>query len=249
MSVFDMSIVQTENGFDTVYSRGCICRVKANCRIGVLEFYWENGRIECVDISNMVEISVSYNSQFGISVTEDGTMFFVQSWESGLYCISTSTGELIWHLKKRKAYEVFINKDQVVCRFFNSQAYSIDIKTGEILAIFKLSHDSIFVALSDEYILTGPKRGKFFVLNFAVVTLATIPEKKLNPYAYENFIVQKASISNSGILLAGVEYSNEMMTIARKNKSIQALLSNSHFSRKVEDISLECLFIKQAETS
>ena len=37
----------------------------------------------------------AYITQFGISISADGDYIFAQTWENGLYCISSRTGEKI----------------------------------------------------------------------------------------------------------------------------------------------------------
>ena len=43
-----------------------------------------------------------YNYQFGVAVSFDGKLLFVQTWENGLFCLDSYTGERIWKTKSEE---------------------------------------------------------------------------------------------------------------------------------------------------
>ena len=56
----------------------------------------------------------AYITQFGISISADGDYIFAQTWENGLYCISSRTGEKIWRTQSKAAVKnIYVNSNTI----------------------------------------------------------------------------------------------------------------------------------------
>lgn len=76
----------------------------------------------------------SYNYQFGVAVSFDGKYLFAQTWENGLLCLDTRTGERIWKTKsKRGITNLFVNDNTILCHQRERSLQLLDLHTGEIL--------------------------------------------------------------------------------------------------------------------
>ena len=76
----------------------------------------------------------SYNFQFGLAVSSDGKYVFVQTWENGLFCLNSHTGEKIWRTKsKRGITSVFVNDNTLLCHQRERALQLLDIHTGVVL--------------------------------------------------------------------------------------------------------------------
>lgn len=77
----------------------------------------------------------SYITQFGIAVSEDGKYVFAQTWENGLFCYNSMTGEKIWRTRSRAGItNVHINH-KTICAFQHEKALQlIDIDTGTVIS-------------------------------------------------------------------------------------------------------------------
>ncbi len=76
----------------------------------------------------------SYLFQFGIAVSKDGSCVFIQTWENGLFCLSSQTGEVIWRTEsKRGITNIFVNDITVLVHQHDRALQLLDIHTGKVL--------------------------------------------------------------------------------------------------------------------
>lgn len=75
-----------------------------------------------------------YNVQFGVAVSNDGKFVLAQTWENGLLCLDSRTGERIWKTKsKRGITNLFINDTTILCHQRERALQLIDLYTGDVL--------------------------------------------------------------------------------------------------------------------
>ena len=76
----------------------------------------------------------SYIDQFGIAVSFDGNMLFIQTWENGLLCVKPKTGEQIWRTKSRRGItNIFVNDTTLAVHQHDYAMQLLDIKTGDVI--------------------------------------------------------------------------------------------------------------------
>lgn len=233
MNTKNMSIQRTDSGFSVVYCGNVISRADVNCNMGMIWFSFINGQVITVDVSEFVEISKAYNLQFGITLTDDGMRFFVQSWELGLFCFETKTGKLLWRNKQKKAFQLATHGNVVLCRYSGKCISAIDIETGSVIRSYPLTSGTTFNPLSPDYYLVGPKRGYYEILDNSLDKQAKVPIAKLNPYAKDTFIIQEASLTENGLAVTGVEYTTTEFLAAVKSKQASDFIENSKFVRRI----------------
>ncbi len=217
-----------------LYCNGNIRQVVLDAEKNALQFQFINNSVHEIDVSAFVELDAVFLSQFGVSVTEDGTRFFIQSWESGLFCFDIQTGALCWHHGRKRAYNLVVNKTELLCQFHDECILLIDINSGDIMDSYPLSCNSVFVPITNNYIIVGPKRNRYIVMDAKLSVKAKIPVKEFNPNFYENYIVQKADFTSNGIKISGVEYSNKSLTTAIRENTLPRLIASSTFARFIE---------------
>ena len=210
MNSKNYTISQNEWLMTTVYDHGAIAKTILEKDSGVISFCLRDESVYRIDITKHFFPDSIFLHQFGISVTEDGNVFFVQHWESGLYCFELPSGKLRWKSKLRHPYEIVVHKDTVICRFLDQCVDAISIRTGEIVAHYPLGYDKNFLPLSDTYYLVGPKRSRYHIIDNNLSICATIPGKLLNPSDFDNFIMLEANMHPKGILISGFESSSEL---------------------------------------
>ena len=234
MNIKDMISSSKGDYLSVAYIRGIITYVESKEWTNVLTFHDRNNKPSTVDVSDYLELDHSYQSQFGVGLTDDGKFFFLQSWKSGLFCFERKTGTLVWHCKRKKPFELVVRDRTVVCRFLDQCVDAFDIDTGDVVAHYPLGFDTIFRPLTDDYYLVGPKRGKYFVLDGDLSITATIPYASLNPNMFDTFIINEAKFVAGGISISGFEYSRNAHSIAIRSRTLDEFTENSRFSRFVE---------------
>ena len=198
------------------YDSGAISQTDIYSSNAQMVFTFVGGEQLEVDVSDYLPLDIVYLAQFGLSLTDNGEYFFLQSWERGLFCFATRSGELLWHRKEKRASEVVVHRESVVCRY-DHRICKISISTGELLSAYPISAEADFVSISDTWILTGPKRNKYLILDENLREIAKIPQKLLNPKAYDHFIIQDAEWTRDGLRITGVEYSTAMLMQFRQS--------------------------------
>lgn len=189
----------------TEYDCGVVAKSILEKDTGTISFCLRNEMVYRVDVTEHVFPEWVFLSQFGISVTEDGRYFFIQRWESGLYCFELSTGKFIWKSKRRHPYELVVNHDVVICRFLDQCVDVFSIKTGELLGHYPLGYGTGFWPLNDEYYFVGPKRGKYYIIDRSMNTCIQVPEDKINLEESRLCILDRVDFCENGIVISGVE--------------------------------------------
>ncbi|MBR0156898.1 MAG: hypothetical protein IJM20_05220 [Clostridia bacterium] len=216
-----MQIIRKENGsFETVYPEGspvvrCISD-KTEC---TLTFELASGEKRCFPFPKWFE-SV-YNRQFGISVSKDGKRFFVQSWTKGLFCYSIDNCELLWHFKRKHARNIILDNEKFVCFFKNWGAASISVFDGTLIDRYPLSTElGICRIICENYMLLGPKRGAYIILDASLRGLYLIPCSVLNPGHFSSFLIQKAELYDGVLTIDGIErsYGEPVLDNGEKNR-------------------------------
>lgn len=57
----------------------------------------------------------AYNQQFGVSVSHDGSKVFAQTWEMGVLCFDSRTGERLWKTKSRRGVTTLVVNENTLC--------------------------------------------------------------------------------------------------------------------------------------
>lgn len=209
MNRHNITCIKNEKCLQIRYDSGIVSKAELVESTGRITFYFKDGQIVECDITAHVFAEIVYLGQFGISIADDGQYFFIQSWEKGLFCFKLQTGQLAWHCKRKRAFDLVIHKNHVVCHFQEQCVEVFEIDSGEILAHYPLGYATIFRALTDCLYLVGPKRGKYSVINYEMKELVRLPINLFNPHNYDCFLLNQAYLTTGGILISGFEYSTD----------------------------------------
>lgn len=91
-----MEISRTPFGFVEVLDHPIIDNIEFTYA-GICNISYRNGATRTLDMESDI-----YNSQYGIPVSNDGTMLFRSDWENGIYAISAENGVVIWCFRQRR---------------------------------------------------------------------------------------------------------------------------------------------------
>ena len=77
----------------------------------------------------------SYHRQFGVSVSRDGSRVFAQTWEMGVLCFDSRTGQRLWKTKSRRGVTTMVvNEKTLCCHRHEYSLQLLDMETGEVIA-------------------------------------------------------------------------------------------------------------------
>lgn len=101
-----------------------------------INVYYKDGSVACW-INSFFD---AYIAQFGVSVSNDGKYIFAQTWENGLYCLSSVTGETVWRTKNKSAIkDIYVNDNTVAVNNGDKKLKLLDINTGEVICERKVN--------------------------------------------------------------------------------------------------------------
>lgn len=176
-------------------------------------FHYRDGHSEVVPLPQKLsweEIYPIYQGQFGISVSEPHGCFFLQSWIKGLYCCDLHTGEIRWHYKLKHAYYLHTYPDYLICMFSDIGLRKLSYDGAELFA-YPMTSGYECIALDDPYLLVGPKRETYFILDtITMECVQKVRRKQLS--ADEHLILLDACGTPKRFIAEGFEGIGEAQT-------------------------------------
>lgn len=107
-----------------------------------------------------------YIYQFGVAVSFDGKFLFAQTWENGLLCLDSHTGEKVWKTKsKRGITNLFVNNNTILCHQRERALQLIDLHTGELLKEKRPATAWGFTSISNTYIVCQVTAKRWEIIN------------------------------------------------------------------------------------
>lgn len=191
-------------GFWTYYSNSKILRSFSDWNKNCITFF-SDGTERIFHMPKQAPLD-PYNEQYGISVSIEKDLFFYQTWTKGLYCFSLSDGTELWHLRLKHAADILVSGSHLLCWFFNYGIVKIAIDSGKVLGRFSLTSELACVLTIDEhYFLAGEKYNSYYLLDDELILKRKYAASELNPYGYDNFLIQNAKLVDGMIVIDGIE--------------------------------------------
>ena len=152
-----------------------------------------------------------YMEQYGISVSEDGELFFLQDWyaRGGLSCYEINTGKQIWRLNKRHARETYVDGDYILCFFDDTDkggVARISIKTGEIIKRYPCGGVGSFYKISKDRYLLPPRRNICVISDAELEIFYKVPWSIISK---RGFFDHCARLEGTVLTIKGMESSKE----------------------------------------
>lgn len=151
----------------TAYENLPISYLRVDLNSSEVKVYFSDGSEVCWKNS----FFDGYITQFGISVSKDGKYIFAQTWENGLYCLSSVTGETVWRTKSKSAIkDIYVNDKTLAVNNRDKLIKLLDIDTGEAICERKVNINE-FWAVDTTHFMCRTTVKKWEVINS--VTLET----------------------------------------------------------------------------
>lgn len=145
-----------------------------------------------------------YNSQFGIAVSTDGKYLFVQSWENGLLCFDSRTGEIIWKTKsKRGVTSIFVNENTILCHRREQALQLIDIHTGEVLEEKRPATSWGFTAIDHNHIVCRVTARKWEIIDAGTLAVKQVIPHKDFTGGHTDYCVNNIKLVDNELVVRG----------------------------------------------
>ena len=149
-----------------------------------------------------------YNiGQFGIAVSDDGKMVFAQTWENGLFCFDTKTGERIWKTKSRRGItNIFVGDTTITAQLHDYAMQLIDINTGEVLKEKRPCTAWGFTSLDNQHIVCHVTGRKWEIIEAETLEVKETFTHKEFTGNHTDFCINHISLCENGnIRVAGFD--------------------------------------------
>lgn len=148
----------------------------------------------------------SYNFQFGLAVSSDGKYVFVQTWENGLFCLNSHTGEKIWRTKsKRGITSVFVNDNTLLCHQRERMLQLLDMHTGEVLLEKRPATAWGFTSIDHNHIVCQVTARKWELIDTNTLeTRKTFSHREFSG-GHENYCINHIELDGREIIVRGFQ--------------------------------------------
>ncbi len=171
------------HGWEYVYHGGCIAAIRVTARnaadpVSRLHLSWRDGQTAEWSVGQP-EIA-AYAEQFGLSVSQDGRFIFVQTWDSGLYCLDAATGEKIWRSQSRRSVtSLAVNQTTLVAHQREHALLLHELETGAVLKEKRPAKGWDFYQLDKKHLLCQTTARQWEIIRTEdLETVQVIPHKQ-----------------------------------------------------------------------
>lgn len=148
----------------------------------------------------------SYNFQFGIACSFDGKYIFVQTWENGLFCLDSHTGENLWRTKSRRGItSIFVNGSTVLCHQRERALQLLDIHTGQILAEKRPAVDRGFTAIDHKTIACRVRARRWELIDAETMETRQAFTHKEFTGGHENYRINYIKLVGNEMVVRGFQ--------------------------------------------
>jgi len=154
-------------------------------------YQWKTMYINCYNMD-----------QFGIAVSNDGTMVFAQTWENGLFCLDAKTGERIWRTKSRRGItNIFVGDDTITAQLHDYAMQLIDVKTGEVIKEKRPCTAWGFKTVDNRHIVCQVTARKWEIIEAETLDVKESFTHKEFTAGHTEFVTNHVSLCENGNLL------------------------------------------------
>ncbi|MDW7658152.1 MAG: hypothetical protein SCM11_13370 [Bacillota bacterium] len=222
-----MSIEKVKHGFVETVENGIV--EKLLCEYG------EDNNSSCTiyfcdQTQKHLNIKCSvYNSQYGIPVTNDGSMLFVGSWEDGLFAYDITSGRVLWRFRPGKIRNIFVHQDYLIAARAYTSVIKVDINSGKLLAEIKSGTLEHIFNLGFQYLFADTMSGKHCIIDVDKMLIVKKYDSKIvNPLSCLSLMIYDAVLQNNEIVISGFE------EYPQKTFNSKIFAKGDYFSRVID---------------
>ena len=145
-----------------------------------------------------------YIVQFGVAVSFDGKLLFVQTWESGLFCLDSYTGERIWKTKsKRGITNLFVNDNTILCHQRERALQLIDLYTGEVVKEKRPATAWGFTSISNNHIVCQVTARRWEIIDAETLETKAVFSHRDFTGGHEEYCVNHIYLEGKALIVRG----------------------------------------------
>jgi len=234
-----MRIERINNGFIQFYDNKVVEKTICNYNgICMVFFHDKPPRELCIGSS-------SYNAQYGMPVSEDGSKIFIGFWDKeygdykkGLLAYDIKSGSMLWGLAEGKIRNIFVYPNYLIIVKASASILKVDIVDGIILEEIKSGTIEHIYDLGFPFVLADTITGSLRVVNVESMTLlksygSKYKSKIINPLNCLGFTITKAILYDNILTISGFEeYPDKNYNIVGSN-AFDRVIDSDFSSRSV----------------
>ena len=143
----------------------------------------------------------SYIDQFGIAVSSDENMVFIQTWENGLFAVNAKTGEQIWKTKSRRGItNIFVNDTSLTVYQHDYAMQLLDIKTGEVIKEKRPATSWGFTSLDNRHFVCQVTARKWEIIEAETLNTKESFTHKEFTGNHTDFCINRIHLNDNGLI-------------------------------------------------
>jgi len=202
-----MRIEYTEYGFTEIIENGIVekivCKYGGICTVHFYEKPPKELNVGCD----------SYNRQYGIPVSEDGSKLFIGSWakgegghKKGLSAYDIETGSLLWNSPDGKIRSIFVYSTYLIAVKSYSAIFKYDINNGSKIGEIKSGTVDHMYDLGFPYVYIDSFKGKQSIVDVEKMSVVKkYNENVVNPSSCLSVLVQNVVLKDNVLTIFGIE--------------------------------------------
>ena len=155
----------------------------------------------------------SYNSDYGIPVSEDGRILFIGSWEKGLggnkkglCAYDIESGSLLWNSPDGKIRSIFVYSAYVIALKANGAVFKYNIDNGAKTGEIKSNSIEYMYDLGFPYIYVDAVKGKQCIVDVEkMLVVKKYSGKAVNPSNCLSVLIQDVVLRDNVLTISGME--------------------------------------------
>jgi len=155
----------------------------------------------------------SYNSQYGIPISCDGSKLFIGAWakgfgglNKGIQAYEIESASALWRFNEGKIREIFVYPNYLIVSKALSNIFKIDINNGAVLDSIKSGTIESLYDLGFPYVLANTISGKLSVVDVEKMLVVKKYSKKItNPSNYLCHVIRDVTLRDNVLLISGFE--------------------------------------------
>lgn len=218
-----MKIIATDYGFVEYLDNPNIEKIIFYYNMSSVVYYHDKSK-KNIDIT-----CSSFNRQYGIPVSSDGTKLFLGSWEKGVYAYSIQSGEMLWRFRSSRIRNIIVYPDYVVVLRANKEICKVNINTGVLCDTIKSGTLEHIFDLGFPFIYAETLSGRHTVIDVEkMVAVKKYTPKIINPHDCLSLVISGVSLQNNTIVISGTE------AYPKKSTKLATTLGEVIFSREID---------------
>lgn len=170
----------------------------------------------------------SFNRQYGIPVSDDGSRLFFSDWDNGLWAYNLESGNIDWYSPSKHVTYLIVDSGHLIAVQQNRALLCFDIETGAIEKEVKSRSIQDAFMIDRKNLLVDSISGRLCAVSLPDLSIfKRYSDKIVNPHRCLSVLIQQIEFRDNMLSIKGVEeYPNHIMVQGQEKYFTRIIDSN-----------------------